>query len=144
PDVGHGVEVAGLERFVERTVGGEDGRFVPGGSDERTVAGARPSAFTVTPRCHDREVPMDPPRTLSPSKVAAFTDCALAFRFSVIDHLPEPPSPWATKGTLVHAALERLFLLAPDARTIDAALAAVDDAFAVLRFDDEYLGLRLD
>src|SRR5581483_10165105 len=70
--------------------------------------------------------------------------CALAFRFSVIDHLPEPPSPWATKGTLVHAALERLFLLAPDARTIDAALAAVDDAFAVLRFDDEYLGLRLD
>ena len=51
---------------------------------------------------------MEPPRTLSPSKVAAFTDCALAFRFSVIDRLPEPPSPWATKGTLVHAALERL------------------------------------
>ena len=86
---------------------------------------------------------MEPPRTLSPSKVAAFTDCALAFRFSVIDRLPEPPSPWATKGTLVHAALERLFLLDPGDRTVDAASIALDDAFAVLRTDPEYSGLHL-
>jgi putative RecB family exonuclease len=86
---------------------------------------------------------MEPPRTLSPSKVAAFTDCALAFRFSVIDRLPEPPSPWTTKGTLVHAALERLFLLEPAERTLDAALIALDEAFAVLRFDPEYVELRL-
>src|ERR671922_249433 len=62
------------------------------------------------------------PRSLSPSKVSSFTDCALAFRFSVIDRLPEPPSPAATKGTLVHAALERLHLLPPGDRTVDAAL----------------------
>jgi putative RecB family exonuclease len=86
---------------------------------------------------------MDPPRTLSPSKVSAFTDCALAFRFSVIDRLPEPPSPWSTKGTLVHAALERLFLLDPDDRTVDAALIALDDAFSVLRSDPEYTDLHL-
>jgi len=86
---------------------------------------------------------MEPPRTLSPSKVAAFTDCALAFRFSVIDRLPEPPSAWATKGTLVHAALERLFLLEPGIRTIDAALAALDEAFTVLRADREYVELHL-
>jgi putative RecB family exonuclease len=86
---------------------------------------------------------MPPPRTLSPSKVAAFTDCALAFRFSVIDRLPEPPSPWTTKGTLVHAALERLFMLEPDQRAIDAALAAVDDSFTVLRHDPEYTELHL-
>jgi putative RecB family exonuclease len=86
---------------------------------------------------------MEPPRTLSPSKVAAFTDCALAFRFSVIDRLPEPPAPWSTKGTLVHAALERLFLLDAGERTIDAALAAIDDAFAALRLDAEYVDLRL-
>ena len=30
------------------------------------------------------------PHTLSPSKVASFKGCALAFRFSVIDKLPEP------------------------------------------------------
>ena len=86
---------------------------------------------------------MDPPRTLSPSKVAAFTDCALAFRFSVIDRLPEPPSPWATKGTLVHAALERLFVLEPHERTIDAALVALDEALDVLRTDPEYVDLHL-
>ena len=49
------------------------------------------------------------PRSLSPSKVSSFKDCALAFRFSVIDHLPEPPSPHMVKGTLVHRALEGLF-----------------------------------
>src|SRR5690606_13904079 len=51
------------------------------------------------------------PRTLSPSKVTTFTDCALAFRFSAIDRLPEPPTVAATRGTLVHSALERLHLL---------------------------------
>jgi putative RecB family exonuclease len=49
------------------------------------------------------------PHGLSPSKVESFKSCALAFRFSAIDRLPEPPSPWATKGTLVHRALELLF-----------------------------------
>src|SRR4029450_11291302 len=53
------------------------------------------------------------PRSLSPSKVSSFTDCALAFRFSVIDRLPQAPSVAATKGTLVHAALERLLLAPP-------------------------------
>jgi putative RecB family exonuclease len=83
------------------------------------------------------------PRSLSPSKVSSFTDCALAFRFSVIDRLPEPPSPAATKGTLVHAALERLHLLPGPERTIDAALASLADAAVALRDDPEYAQLEL-
>src|SRR3954463_10647846 len=83
------------------------------------------------------------PTSLTPSKVASFKDCALAFRFSVIDRLPEPPSPWATKGTLVHAALERLFLLDPGDRTVAAASTALGAAFSVLRTDPEYSGLHL-
>jgi putative RecB family exonuclease len=83
------------------------------------------------------------PRSLSPSKVSSFTDCALAFRFSVIDRLPEPPSPAATKGTLVHAALERLHLLPPDDRTVDAALDCLASAAAELRDDPDYAGLDL-
>ena len=83
------------------------------------------------------------PRSLSPSKVSSFTDCALAFRFSVIDRLPEPPSPAATRGTLVHAALERLHLLPPAGRTVDAALACLADATVELRDDPEYVGLEL-
>lgn len=49
------------------------------------------------------------PSSLTPSKVASFKDCALAFRLSAIDRLPEPPSAPAVKGTLVHRVLERLF-----------------------------------
>jgi putative RecB family exonuclease len=88
-------------------------------------------------------MPLEPPRTLSPSKVAAFTDCALAFRFATIDRLPEPPSPWTTKGTLVHAALERLFLLEPADRTVANALTCLDTAFSVLRTDGEFVDLHL-
>jgi putative RecB family exonuclease len=83
------------------------------------------------------------PRSLSPSKVSSFTDCALAFRFSVIDRLPEPPSAAATRGTLVHAALEHLHLLPPAERTVDAALACLADARVELRDDPEYVGLEL-
>ena len=83
------------------------------------------------------------PRSLSPSKVAAFKDCALAFRFSVIDRLPEPPSPWAAKGTLVHRALELLHCEPPAARTVDRALAFLDQAWAELRFHPELVDLAL-
>ena len=83
------------------------------------------------------------PRSLSPSKVAAFKDCALAFRFSVIDRLPEPPSPWAAKGTLVHRALELLHCEAPAARTVDRALACLDQAGAELHDHREFVELGL-
>lgn len=83
------------------------------------------------------------PRSLSPSKVSSFTDCALAFRFSAIDRLPDPPTAAATKGTVVHAALERLHLLDPVERTLDAALACLDAAAVDLRDDPEYIELDL-
>ncbi|MGH8826438.1 MAG: RecB family exonuclease, partial [Jiangellaceae bacterium] len=50
-----------------------------------------------------------PPLTLSPSRAADFMTCPLLYRFRTIDRLPEPPSPEATRGTVVHAVLERLF-----------------------------------
>lgn len=84
------------------------------------------------------------PTTLSPSKVSSFKDCALAFRFSAIDRLPEPPSAPATKGTLVHATLERLFCLSPAERTLAAALTCFDEAIEAIRVDPEFTGLALD
>jgi putative RecB family exonuclease len=84
------------------------------------------------------------PSSLSPSKVSSFTDCALAFRFSAIDRLPEPPSIPATKGTLVHATLERLFCLPPAERTVPAALTCFDQAIEAMRDDPELTGLDLD
>ncbi|MGI8662452.1 MAG: RecB family exonuclease [Acidimicrobiales bacterium] len=88
-------------------------------------------------------MPLVPPRTLSPSKVSSFTDCALAFRLSAIDRLPEPPSAAATRGTLVHACLERLLDLPASERTIERALACLDEARVVLREHPEYVGLGL-
>jgi putative RecB family exonuclease len=83
------------------------------------------------------------PNSLSPSKVASFKDCALAFKFSAIDHLPEPPSPWATKGTVVHRALELLMLEPPEQRTLDVALDRLGRAREDVRDDPEFTGLAL-
>ena len=84
------------------------------------------------------------PQTLSPSKVASFTDCPLAFRFSIIDRLPEAPSPYAVKGTLVHAALERLIWHhEPGARTLAAALSDLERAWDALQDDPEFRALGL-
>ena len=85
------------------------------------------------------------PRTLTPSKVSAFTNCPLAFRFSQIEKRPEPPSPHAVKGTLVHAALEGLFWRhgAGD-RTPAAAEHELERAWAALGDDAEFVELGLD
>jgi len=76
--------------------------------------------------------------------VAAFRDCALAFRFSAIDRLPEAPSPAATKGTLVHRALELLFCQPAPERTVAVALHCLDRARAEMTTHPDYVGLQFD
>src|SRR3546814_14073551 len=88
-------------------------------------------------------MPLPLPSSLSPSKVSSFTNCALSFRFSAIDRLPEPPSVAATRGSLVHAALERLFCLEPAERDLDAALSCLANAAAALPGDPAFDGLEL-
>ena len=86
-------------------------------------------------------MPLQLPATLSPSKVVSFRDCALSFRFSVIDRLPEPPSAAACKGTLVHKALEHLYERPADERVLDAALVDLDRARLEIMQNEEYAGL---
>jgi putative RecB family exonuclease len=81
------------------------------------------------------------PTSLSPSKVASFKDCAMAFRFSAIDRVPEPPTIWAAKGTLVHRALELLFAEEPADRTIAAALHCLAVATPEVLGNQEYVDL---
>jgi putative RecB family exonuclease len=59
--------------------------------------------------------------SLSPSRATDFMTCPLLYRFRVLDRLPEPPSPAAARGTLVHAVLERLFDEPAAGRTPQAA-----------------------
>ncbi len=46
---------------------------------------------------------------LSPSRASDFKSCPLLYRFRAVDRLPEPPSPDAVRGTLVHSVLEQMF-----------------------------------
>jgi putative RecB family exonuclease len=66
--------------------------------------------------------PVRVPAALSPSRAADFMQCPLLFRLRVIDKVPEPPNAAATRGTLVHAVLDRLFDLPAGARTPDRAV----------------------
>jgi putative RecB family exonuclease len=80
-------------------------------------------------------LPVEAPKgpALSPSRAADFMTCPLLYRFRVIDRLPEPPTTATARGTLVHAALERLFDLPATDRTPEAArtlLAAEWDRLA--------------
>ncbi|MFK0171350.1 RecB family exonuclease [Streptomyces sp. NPDC090306] len=74
-----------------------------------------------------------PPTSLSPSRAGDFMQCPLLYRFRVIDRLPERPSEAATRGTLVHAVLERLFDAPAAERTAPRATALVPGQWERLR-----------
>ena len=84
------------------------------------------------------------PTSLSPSRVESFLSCPLAFRFSSIEKLPDPPSVATTRGSLVHRALELLFQLPPAERSAGALDRCTDTALAEYRELDDYTLLGLD
>src|SRR6201986_3881024 len=79
------------------------------------------AAATGTLPAEPEEAPRGP--RLSPSRAADFLKVPLLYRFRVVDRLPEPPATATARGTLVHAALERLFDLPAAGRTPEAARA---------------------
>ena len=83
------------------------------------------------------------PISLSPSSMGTFTSCPLAFRFSYIERLPEPPSAPASKGTLVHLALQHLMWRPSEQRTIEHALIDLERARAELAADAEFAQMEL-
>ena len=89
-----------------------------------TPASAAPAHESRPPR---------PPASLSPSRAADFMRCPLLYRLRVIDRLPEKPSEAATRGTVVHAVLERLFDAPAAERTAERARAMVPGEWERLR-----------
>jgi putative RecB family exonuclease len=77
--------------------------------------------------------------SLSPSRAGDFLTCPLLYRFRVIDRLPEPPSPAAARGTLVHAVLERLFDEPAAGRTPETARAMLAPQWERLIADEPEL-----
>jgi putative RecB family exonuclease len=69
----------------------------------------------------------------------------LKYRFRVIDRIPEPPSAAATRGTVVHAVLERLFDLPPGERTLPRAAQLVSPEWEqLLEAEPELAALLAD
>ncbi len=84
------------------------------------------------------------PGSLTPSKVSMFKECALAFRLSAIDKVPEPPSLQAFRGTLVHRALELLMWEEEQgARTLSVAFNKLDRSLVELLAGSEGIALGL-
>ncbi|MCF3144774.1 RecB family exonuclease [Streptomyces platensis] len=95
------------------------------GADTRSgLSGGEPGAAAAGAGPGDGERAR-PPVALSPSRASDFMQCPLLYRFRVIDRLPEKPSAAATRGTVVHAVLERLFDAPAAERTAAGARAMV-------------------
>ena len=84
------------------------------------------------------------PTSLSPSRVSSFTSCPMQFRFSSIEKLPEPPGVATTRGTIVHRALELLFVRPAASRTPAALATDMATALDEYRSHPDFVGLRLD
>lgn len=80
-----------------------------------------------------------PKASLSPSRAGDFMTCPLLYRLRSIDRLPEPPGPEAARGTLVHAVLERLFDHPAAARTPEAAVELIPEAWAAITAREPHL-----
>ncbi|MET9421594.1 RecB family exonuclease [Streptomyces sp. NPDC006540] len=113
PEVVHepapAVPMDGTADAASGAAGGPGAATAPAAGDEGTEQPARSA----------------PPTSLSPSRASDFMQCPLLYRFRVIDRLPEKPSEAATRGTLVHAVLERLFDDPAAERTAPRAKAMV-------------------
>lgn len=77
---------------------------------------------------------------LSPSRASDFMACPLLYRFRTVDKLPEPPSPDAVRGTLIHSILEDLFDLPAVERTEHRARTMLLPAWERLVASDPGLG----
>src|SRR5829696_7898467 len=83
---------------------------------------------------------------LSPSRAGDFLSCPLLYRYRTIDKLPEPFSPDAVRGTVIHKVLEDLFDLPAVERTPEQASRMLAPAWEALVAQeptlDEMLGAR--
>ena len=76
----------------------------------------------------DEPDPVTRAPALSPSRASDFKQCPLLYRFRAIDRLPEPTSTAQLRGSVVHAALERLYALPAADRRRQTAMALVGPA----------------
>ncbi|MGH2735245.1 MAG: PD-(D/E)XK nuclease family protein, partial [Actinomycetota bacterium] len=74
---------------------------------------------------------------LSPSSASDFKSCPQLFKFRAVDRLAEPASVAASRGSLVHAVLERLFAEPPPNRTPQRAEFLLEALWRAVRCEPE-------
>ncbi len=92
------------------------------------------------------DLPEPRPRrpALSPSRAGDFKQCPLLYRFRAIDRLPERPSRALARGTVVHAALERLYGLPAAQRVPAVARSLVTPSWADVLAEAPEIGELFD
>lgn len=108
-------------------------------TDTATTDTATPGAATTGAATSAWAVPT----SLSPSRIESFLSCPLAFRFTSIEKLPDPPTVATTRGSLVHRALELLFLRPAPERSPAALDQCIDAAIAEYREEPDFTLLGL-
>lgn len=80
-------------------------------------------------------------KNLSPSRASQFKTCPKQFKFANIDKLKEPTNEVQAKGTTVHQALEDLFDLPKEERSIEKLHNLFRDAWTKVRGNDDHFDL---
>lgn len=81
---------------------------------------------------------------LSPSRAGDFKQCPLLYRFRAVDRIPETPGIAQVRGTIVHAALERLYALPAAQRHRECAASLLAPAWRQLLADEPELAGLFD
>ena len=78
------------------------------------------------------------PKHLSPSSAMTFKDCPQAFLFQYLYKIKQPTNHVLAKGSMCHSALEHIFDLDPNERTLENLQNMLRAEWAENRLDDEY------
>lgn len=81
------------------------------------------------------------PTKLSPSRASDFQTCPKQFYFKTIEKLPTFNTVENTRGSIAHDALENLFRLPKQERTVAKALEYVEPAWDAMKVGDSYKDL---
>lgn len=84
------------------------------------------------------------PNSISPSRMKAFHQCPLKFRFEYVQKIHGSTNAAAVAGTAIHAALETLIALPGPERTPERLTGIIDDVLVAIRSDPEYQTLTDD
>ncbi len=84
------------------------------------------------------------PRSLSPSRLSDFQTCPRRYQYASIERIPQPASYATAKGRFAHFVFEQLFMLSPEARTIERAREFIPAAIETILTEDVRTDIALD